>query len=474
MPKHEIDYSNTIIYKITCNDSMVTDLYVGHTTNFVQRKHAHKQSCINEKGANYKCKLYEVIRNNGGWINWKMEIINFFNCKTHYEARKKEQEYFLSLNATLNSIEPYAIPKPKEIVTKTKIIKEVLHCNKCNKYFSNKDLLETHNKTNKHIKKMNITMLTKNSLNSPKQFTCDVCHYTCCKKNDMDKHFNSKKHIRNKNGNNCNNEFVNTELKCINCNKLYKSRVGLWRHKKTCNIDDSIKLPELTLLEKMSNKNDEKINLLINENIDFKNIIIELVKNNSDLQKQTLEMQQQMLDVCKTSGVNNSYNNNKTFNMQVFLNEQCKDAMNIMDFVNSITLDFSDLEELGELGYVEGISRQMVRKLSEMDIYKRPIHCSDLKRETMYVRDDNVWEKETETYENLRKAIKYITKKNGDLMIPWRNAHPQCMNLQHPLNDKYLGIMNQAMGGKGEFAESESKIIKKISKSVKIDKSDFK
>ena len=198
----------------------------------------------------------------------------------------------------------------------------------------------------------------------------------------------------------------------------------------------------------------------------MKTLIMELMKSNTDLQKQ-------MLEVCKTN--NNTTNNmnnchNKTFNMQVFLNEKCKDAMNLSDFVNSMTLDFSDLEELGELGYVEGISRQMVRKLNEMDVYKRPIHCSDLKRETMYVRDDNVWEKETELYDKLRKAIKYITKKNGDLMIPWRDAHPQCMNLQHPLNDTYLGIMNQAMGGKGEFFDSESKIIRKISKSVTIDK----
>jgi len=309
-------------------------------------------------------------------------------------------------------------------------------------------------------------MLTKNSQNSPKQLICEVCDYKCCKKNDMDKHFNSKKHLRNKNGNNGNNELVNTELKCINCNKLYKSRVGLWRHKKICIIEENIKLTELTIIEQISNKNDEKLDLLIHENIDFKNIILELVKSNTDLQKQ-------MLDVCKTSGVNNSYNNNKTFNMQVFLNEKCKDAMNIMDFVNSMTLDFSDLEELGELGYVEGISRQLIRKLSEMDVYKRPIHCSDLKRETMYVRDNDVWEKETDTYDNLRKVIKYITKKNGDLMIPWRNAHPQCMNLQHPLNDTYLAIMNQAMGGKGEFAESESKIIRKISKCVTIDKKDM-
>ena len=188
-------------------------------------------------------------------------------------------------------------------------------------------------------------------------------------------------------------------------------------------------------------------------------------------------MQQQMIEVCKNNNNNTTNNNinshNKTFNMQVFLNEKCKDAMNLTDFINSMTLDFSDLEELGEVGYVEGISRQMVRKLNEMDVYKRPIHCSDLKRETMYVRDNDIWEKETEMYDKLRKAIKYITKKNGDLMIPWRDAHPQCMKLEHPLNDVYLRIMNQAMGGKGEFAESESKIIRKISKSVTIDKSDY-
>ena len=192
--------------------------------------------------------------------------------------------------------------------------------------------------------------------------------------------------------------------------------------------------------------------------------------------KSNTELQKQMLDVCKNSSKiinNNNNSNNKTFNMQVFLNEKCKDSMNLTDFVNSMTLDFSDLEELGELGYVEGISRQMVRKLNEMDVYKRPIHCSDLKRETIYVRDDNVWEKETELYDKLRKSIKYITKKNGDLMIPWRDAHPQCMNLQNPLNDTYLGIMNQAMGGKGDFFDSESKIIRKISKSVTIDKNEF-
>ena len=115
MPKKEIDYSNTIIYKITCKDPNITDVYVGHTTNFVQRKHAHKQGCINNKSHNYNCKVYETIRNNNGWDNWNMEIINFFNCKDHYEARQKEQEYFILLKATLNSIEPLPLAKPKNI-----------------------------------------------------------------------------------------------------------------------------------------------------------------------------------------------------------------------------------------------------------------------------------------------------------------------------------------------------------------------
>ena len=156
--------------------------------------------------------------------------------------------------------------------------------------------------------------------------------------------------------------------------------------------------------------------------------------------------------------------------MQFFLNEQCKDAMNIMDFVNSMTLEFSDLEDVGKLGYVEGISNIIIRKLNEMDVYKRPIHCSDGKREIMYVKDDDIWEKENSTYDRLRKAIKYITKKNGDLMIPWSQKYPMCMNTSHKLNDTYIQIMSQSMGGKESFVESENKIMKKIAKAVVIDK----
>jgi hypothetical protein len=197
-------------------------------------------------------------------------------------------------------------------------------------------------------------------------------------------------------------------------------------------------------------------------------LVIDLIKSNHNLQKQ-------MLEVCKNSTTNtviaNSHNShNKTFNMNFFLNETCKDAMNIMDFVNSMTLEFSDLEAVGKLGYVEGISNIIIKRLNEMDIHKRPIHCSDGKREIMFVKDNNIWEKETNTYDKLRKAIKYVTKKNGDLMIPWSKNNPACMNTSHPLNDTYIQIMSQSMGGKESFVESENKIMKKIAKAVLIDK----
>ena len=302
-------------------------------------------------------------------------------------------------------------------------------------------------------------------------YECKICDYITCRKSQYNRHLDTEKHKNNSISTIINTKVQQSSLiqhKCINCDKIYKERTGLWKHNKKCNKKHINNIIHENYIENNKYNKTTENTVIPQHKEDIKaltDLVLELVKSNTELQKQ-------MLDVCKNS--NTTINsNNKTFNMQVFLNEKCKDAMNIMDFVNSMTLDFSDLEELGELGYVEGISRQMVRKLSEMDVYKRPIHCSDLKRETMYVRDNDVWEKETQLYDNLRKAIKYITKKNGDLMIPWRNAHPQCMNLQHPLNDKYMGIMNQAMGGPGEFAESENKIIRKISKCVTIDKNDM-
>ena len=284
MPKTVIDYSNTIIYKITCKNHLVSDVYVGHTTNFVQRKHAHKQSCINVKSLNYKCKLYQVIRNNGGWENWKMEIINFFECKNQYEARKKEQEYFLSLNATLNSIEPYAISKPKNIVINNKVVKEVFYCKECNKSFNNKVLLDTHVKTKKHIK--NILNMNEPSKTVINNFVCKLCDFNCDKKSNYEKHISTKKHI------NAYEilHFNKTSQKMYNCNcgKIYKFRQSLNNHKKICivNTTKSIINPIIT---DSSN----------NENKTLTNILLELEKSNNEFHKSNNEFHKQMIDICK-------------------------------------------------------------------------------------------------------------------------------------------------------------------------------
>jgi hypothetical protein len=293
---------------------------------------------------------------------------------------------------------------------------------------------------------------------SPKKYICAFCSITCAKKTEWTRHLNTKKHQVNESDENGHKK--STILTC-KCGKKYKDRSGLWRHEKKCTFKEEEDVSQQSSQPDMAF---------------FTNLVLEVVKNNSELQKQNQEFQKQMLELYKTSNSsitnnnNNSHSYNKTFNLQFFLNEQCKDAMNIMDFVDSMTLEFSDLEDVGKLGYVEGISNIIIRTLNEMDVYKRPIHCSDGKREIMYVKDDNVWEKENSTYDKLRKAIKYITKKNGDLMLPWSKEHPMCMNTSHPLNDIYIQIMSQSMGGKESFVESENKIMKKIAKAVLIEK----
>ena len=256
MPKTEIDYSNTIIYKITCKDPGIKDVYVGHTTNFVQRKHAHKQSCINVKSTNHKCKLYTTIRENGGWQNWTMEIINFFNCNDHYEARIKEHEYFMLLNATLNSIDP--MPKPKSSV---KPVYNVIEMPK-----PKLPIKTTHN----------VIEMSKTSVNVNK-FKCEKCDYTTCRKSQYNRHVNTPKH-NNRAILNDEEHFSSKQFICNNCNKCYKARNGLWYHQQTCN----------PVIDSGSN----------NAVID-KEFVMLLIKENSEFKTTMIDLQNKMLDVLK-------------------------------------------------------------------------------------------------------------------------------------------------------------------------------
>jgi hypothetical protein len=314
------------------------------------------------------------------------------------------------------------------------------------------------------------------------KYVCEKCHFKCCKKSNYDKHLSTPKHIKLMS---VNEQLIqNTQLFiCRICSKEYKSNVGLWKHKKTCVVIPSPPIlpyqpfqfiyEENLIIKTLVDENKE----LINDNKDFKNLILEMMKSNTDLQKQNQEFQEKMLEVCKNSNttINNNTktknSHNKTFNMQIFLNEHCKDAMNIKDFADSFKLEISDFEKVGHLGYVDGISDIIIKKLNEMDVCKRPIHCSDTKRDIMYVHADNIWVKENSDHDQVRLLVQRITAKNIRLIPIWQDLYPNSRNNMHKLNDTYMSLTRQAMGGfGGTIPENESKIIRKIAKSVFIDK----
>ena len=273
MRKIDIDYSNTIIYKITCKDPSITHVYVGHTINFVKRKQCHKQSCNNDKNPANNCKLYKVIRENGGWENWTMEIVNFFNCHDHYEARKKEQEYFVLLNATLNSIEP--MPKPKDEYNDDQpTIKPV--CETCNKIFDNEQLYAAHVNTNNHKKRLDNTYSQPNFIIS--KFECKICHFKCDKQSNWNKHLLTPKHKRqiflDKLEQNASSKYI-----CKYCEKVYKARNSLWYHENKCEIQYE--------------------NKLVYSDNKLLHLILDVVKSNTELQKQNQDFQKQMLETYK-------------------------------------------------------------------------------------------------------------------------------------------------------------------------------
>ena len=278
MPKVGIDYSNTIFYKIFCKDSAIKDLYVGLTTNFVQRKHAHKQSCKNEKALNHNCKLYNAIRKAGGWDNWHMEIIAFHNCADSYEARKKEQEYFETLGATLNSIEPFPKPKIKEPPVKIVKEKKTLFCELCNVHFSHLTTQETHNNTKKHHKMMGTHVPNKLEQDTPENFMnkycCILCNYYTSSHKDYIKHNLTRKHENRTNLTVLEQNVPNkSHLFECECGRTYSARNSLWYHKQKCKLGEPNCLSKIITHTEPSNKH--LLTLLIKESIELKNMMIE-------------------------------------------------------------------------------------------------------------------------------------------------------------------------------------------------------
>jgi len=286
---------------------------------------------------------------------------------------------------------------------------------------------------------------------TPKKLVCEKCNYFTSKMSSFKDHLKSKKHSIAVEGDansaaaassaSIKNQSLIKKYKCKNCEKIYLSRNGLWKHKKNCYSEDTDFL--------MSDK--DLVMMLIKQNKD----LLDIVKNGS----------------CNTTNSNN-YSNNKTFNMQFFLNETCKDAININDFVKNIKLQISDLEETGRVGYVQGISNIIKKNLNNIEYHNRPIHCSDIKREILYIKDENEWIKETDNKPILIKAIKKIANENIKQIIEFRKLYPDCNNSESIKNNLYLNIISNSISGstKEETDKNINKIIKNLLKEVIIDK----
>jgi hypothetical protein len=365
---------------------------------------------------------------------------------------------------------------------KKKSIKEYI-CEICNYKCYRKSNITDHLQSQKHLNNIKIKYhqeinnIIGNDENtkkkSRKEYICEICNYKCYKKSDMTYHLQRPKHlnilkIKSQQENN------NTSYSCLNCNKIYTSKNGLWKHnnnklKKCTEKKGSIVEPIVEPIVELQTNDNNLIMTLIKEHNDFKNIILEVVKQNQDLHKQ-------MIDVCKniqpSNIITNSNNKiiNKTFNLQLFLNEECKDAMNIKDFMNSFQLQIKDLENVGKLGYVDGITDIIVQKLNELDIKQRPMHCSDSKRETIYIKDEGIWEKEGPANNKVKKVVGHVSKHNLNLLNSWKDLHPCCLNSNSPHNEHYLHLIKESLGGPEDMDLTESKIVKKISKEIIIDK----
>ena len=322
-------------------------------------------------------------------------------------------------------------------------------------------------------------METQKTQKTQKHNVCNLCDFTCSNVYDYRRHLLTRKHKNNVNGNKMETLHVenyphdisldknhdetlvsniwsgektqkNAKYTC-DCGKLFNTRCGLWKHKQKCCIEPN-KLDTNTVMQ------------IIHQNEEFKTILLE--QNNK------------ILDLCKT-GINNTTNinnnminsNNKSFNLNVFLNEKCKDAMNINDFVDSIQITVDDIEDMGKLGYVNGLSKLIIKNLKAIDVHLRPVHCTDQRRETVYMKEKNQWSKDNDDKQQIRNFIKLIANKNSKNVNLFKRKYPDCDDYYSKYNDQYNKIIMEAFGGfNTKEYDSETKIIKKLVKEISIDK----
>jgi hypothetical protein len=432
MPKTKMDYSNTIIYKIFCKDPSIKEIYIGHTTNFVTRKSAHKTNCKNSNSY-----IYRYIRAHGEWDNWKIIILNDIDCKNYEEARKAEQSYIDEYNSELNSTNAYCIKDKEE-------------------------------KTEKEYNEKEYTY------KEQKKYNCECCNYKCSSKCNLNKHLATLKHKKTEILTEPNNFLtipnekvskVEKELFICGCGKQYKHKSTLCAHKKKCDYREpvcvEIQKPTeasgdmLAMMMEQLNKKDKQMELKDKQ-------MMELLAEKDKQNKQQVELLTNTIkDMIPKMGSNN--NNTNQFNINMFLNEECKNAINMSDFIKSIQVSMDQLDYTTNNGLGKGLTKVIMDNMNKLSKYERPLHCSDIKREIIYIKDDDKWEKDTHK-DKLKKAINKTSNKNYTALCDWTKENPDFMKQ----DDKQHFYAKTASTIGKPICDVEDKIIKSICKDNQI------
>ena len=313
-------------------------------------------------------------------------------------------------------------------------------------------------------------METPDYIKKHQKFLCGICDFLCSKKGDYTRHLTTQKHKWKQMETHFTSKNIKPTFQACACGKNYKSRSGLWKHQTRCDIYMSIgpetkhdiSMQEVEVNSALSTTASEKTH----NDETMKELVYHVLEENKELRALLVNQQHQIQELIPRvgKGTNN-------VNINVFLNSQCKDAINIMDFVNMISSNMDGVEMMGELGFVNGITKIFVDSLQNMDVYKRPIHCCDLKNEILYIKDNNHWNLEKEDKPIIRKAITQVKRNNLEKIPAWIENNPTCMESNDSTNDRYIKIISNSIGGVSDKHDKNiERIIKNVSRSVVVKK----
>ena len=311
------------------------------------------------------------------------------------------------------------------------------------------------------------TFRTKKMQKNAKKYECEKCNFVCISKSNYTKHTLTAKH-QNRTNRTEKMQKSPPQHMCRICNKYFGARNSLWYHKQKCIV---ISYDDATKVE-TNNITTDSIMLLMSQNQDFKQMFAEQNQIMIDQQNENKKLQAQLVEAASdtktiTNITNNTQNNNQKFNLNLFLNTTCKDAMNMSDFIENLQVNFKDIENIGKNGYISGMTNMILSRIKDLDITKRPLHCTDLKRETMYIKDNDEWSKDSSDNAKLRDMISIVAKQNYNTVPIWRKEHPDCNVSDHPSYNLCMDMMKNIIGDVGLYkARLDSKVIKNISRHI--------